>query len=1233
MRLPKLNFQLPKFSLYLAPTSQSSWSKRPFHVSLSSSLWTDLLLVGILFRLNEFTLSHLTPGIQGFWLPTTVFFAVYDVWETRVLFDSVFKFQDDLWHHFIGILQWLLLALMATSITPDRVWSSFDCILFSTLKLAHQTIRVYNYVETWRWSPSKRARRSARARSVVYLTSWPLYLAVPCILGTMDINGSEETVNMACGMWVVGFFSQRIVWALLKWDPLPNPYVSFKQDCHMIKTNIPFKTTRYGDWSMLQLGAIVLGFMTVPIGTSAAYGTLVFGYVYVGCLNMLSYSINPQETTQHALVRGGIVEFVWLELYSLAGLCFVGIAVGLRVHLFYPEQVVLGEFRHYTWVLCVCAQISTVAMFAQEWCHGGIISRANQGQIVWYKLAASGLYVVTAVAYVLSDSQQPMFVILGIMLTSILVLVIQVSNGAFKRRYFKNEKLKLMGHFRAAVIAMVLLHRARAKLMLTGGNISTKDTMTTSTDAEDELTVFQQQIHSKVTPQRLSQVGNLGRPSLVRRSGADAPGPLGVAVVKPSAQQLAAQSAKLRRQQHHHHHHQYREEGSGSGALPRHQQSSSSIESKRSGFVLAGMNRASVSGKRRLSLAKSEIRQWKIVLNDKFYSPPHVFVEGNKATKYRVQWSDLFFDVLFVGAVFRLGDLLLSGLGAGYSESSVHFLESVLNSSVALYYDPVHDPYRADAVGVFATVFVAVWGMWQNRLAYGSKVGSGDVVHKVIDLSQGLAVMLIAVNITTRERMQDALSGNAYAVAGGLVAFQLSMVLLWVELYLSPDSKASGKAKGTATRNLQRDAVSVVPLLLSFCTIYYEVALIVTTTMWSLSWLLPFAMRVWALRHVNDGNAVRDLHRYVIHRLGDGALILLGEGVLQIIRAKVLVKSIYFFAAVLLGLFGVTAVRIAVWSMDCFTDSSKHAQLLSLRAGLAAYFVRSLAGPALVAVGVAMKKMVSMSYSNQFSIEYHAFYWLLCGASFITSVTQICTYELHRFASKGHFRRAEPALMTAVSCLFLVWPSVQLASWVTELLCLGTWLLIISIHFLLDDYFLLKQMAKERGDTELLRAGSMKSAKSSRRKRGLLHALSGGRFGRPRHHHTSAAAASASASAGGVTVGLLARTMPTALRSSNRNFDKPAGEKKFYPLVVDPSSSSSSPPPPSPRTVRFNDVHERDGGSHAANPLFEAPPPLAFTALFASPSPTNDDPVILVPEEPFVPRLHVSPTHSTSMQD
>ena len=43
----------------------------------------------------------------------------------------------------------------------------------------------------------------------------------------------------------------------------------------------------------------------------------------------------------------------------------------------------------------------------------------------------------------------------------------------------------------------------------------------------------------------------------------------------------------------------------------------------------------------------------------------------------------------------------------------------------------------------------------------------------------------------------------------------------------------------------------------------------VTTFLWALSWLFPFLMRLLALKYVNETNAVRDLHRYVIHRLGE----------------------------------------------------------------------------------------------------------------------------------------------------------------------------------------------------------------------------------------------------------------------------------------------------------------------------------------------------------------------------
>jgi len=350
-------------------------------------------------------------------------------------------------------------------------------------------------------------------------------------------------------------------------------------------------------------------------------------------------------------------------------------------------------------------------------------------------------------------------------------------------------------------------------------------------------------------------------------------------------------------------------------------------------------------------------------------------------------------------------------------------------------------------------------------------------------MAQGLFVLLCAVNITTPNQMENMHTGNAYAVAGGLLAFQLSMVGLWVELYLT-EGKQDTRARGTALRNIKRDTFTVLPILCSFATISTGVTLSVTTFLWSLSWLLPFVMRVAVMRFVNDSNAVRDLHRYVIHRLGDGALIVLGEGVLQIIRAETS-REVFAYLTIALGLFLVTLARIAVWSMDCFTDPSKHAQLLSLDAGLAAYFIRSVSAPALVGMGVALKKMINVT-SDSFLEKNVPFYWLLCGASTISLFTLVVTYELHRFSFHRKVRTKEFAIMIFISSFFCYWAPVPAPTWVIVALSLFTWLLAVIIHFFLDDYFLLKEQVKKKQATEshlLTRADSratMKTTKTSR---------------------------------------------------------------------------------------------------------------------------------------------------------
>jgi hypothetical protein len=55
--------------------------------------------------------------------------------------------------------------------------------------------------------------------------------------------------------------------------------------------------------------------------------------------------------------------------------------------------------------------------------------------------------------------------------------------------------------------------------------------------------------------------------------------------------------------------------------------------------------------------------------------------------------------------------------------------------------------------------------------------------------------------------------------------FQLSLGALWVELYYSQESANDSRAKGTAKRNIQRDALSCLPLIASYGTIATETTL------------------------------------------------------------------------------------------------------------------------------------------------------------------------------------------------------------------------------------------------------------------------------------------------------------------------------------------------------------------------------------------------------------------------
>ncbi len=104
----------------------------------------------------------------------------------------------------------------------------------------------------------------------------------------------------------------------------------------------------------------------------------------------------------------------------------------------------------------------------------------------------------------------------------------------------------------------------------------------------------------------------------------------------------------------------------------------------------------------------------------------------------------------------------------------------------------------------------------------------------------------------------------------------------------------------------------------------------------------------------------------------------------------------------------------------------------------------------------------------------------------ISCFTFIVTYDLHRFAYHRRWRYREFTIMIFLSSWFVLYALIPAPTYVILALVLFTWLIVIFVHFLLDDYFLLKERAKNKNEDtsrSLKRNGSEKSYATAKSRR------------------------------------------------------------------------------------------------------------------------------------------------------
>lgn len=416
------------------------------------------------------------------------------------------------------------------------------------------------------------------------------------------------------------------------------------------------------------------------------------------------------------------------------------------------------------------------------------------------------------------------------------------------------------------------------------------------------------------------------------------------------------------------------------------------------------------------------------VLNAHFYERPRGYAVGDAFAEFKVQWSDLFFDVLYIGVVYRLGDFLLMGLG--YAGHLSQFDSPLL---------------------VYLFVFVTVFALWQEKLAYTSKCGVSDLFHKLVDLLQGLCVLVAGSSVANETDHTNALNPTlAFWFTSSVSLFHAIMLALWLEAYFqAPPGQSSALFCAHALANSRRCLLALLPMLLSYACIADGVDALATSALWFCSWLLPFLDRC-IVRAFGPLRRVPALQGYVAHRLGDAIMIFLGEGVLQILKTTTRPNSYHYFAFVLAFLV-LLAVRVAVFSMDAFHDPRKSADSRSRGGALLVLGFRSLSYPAVVSLGVSMKIMVG--YAQWTYDPYPGdYYWLLCGSSALVVGLYALVYETHRFTNLRAARLSYLIAMVIACGSFLLWPWIPMPAFGILLLVLLVWLAVLVIQLSADDF-------------------------------------------------------------------------------------------------------------------------------------------------------------------------------------
>ena len=975
--------------LYAKPEARQLWTDtwpRPHIHPSHMVIFQDLLYVAVTYQVGNVLADGFKDegSVAILWF-LAFYVCMYAVWDTKTVYAATFRAESVL-HRCVEALEYIFLGIAAANLQPVKYMEKYDIGNSYALGFAI-SLAVLDFLQLAKWlelvlthprgSP---VNGFGQTIAGLHCIAFSMKVAAAAII---PVYGAPLSTVLA--IQAASCLGRRLLLlGLAVVDLLPRS--------RHVPVNVEYIIERQGAFVMVAIGEGVLQTMLVeahPEDGENYWAPYLLSYMLLAHMQLVHYSSAPSHPDGHAFRRSKMTALIFGDSFQFFCATTVMIGVALKVVLKAAPKIA-KDASYYFWLLNGSVAAWILFIVLQEKLH-----RAGACKSVVMRKVAWPIKIITVVVIAVLPLTEhvpawAMLLILVVLLA--VVLAVQVLSGAFEREVTK----------------CVMMHSPQP------GNADKSRSAGTATVSESHGNGGGGGAAAAAAAAAGDAQHN-GKAAHDELLDEEAPAP--VAVPAASLADADGEDDVL-----------LDESGSVSSSLP------GSIASSAASTIASTRRSVTSSlaqGKRKISRTQQWIAKR---VGASFYEVPRPSVQWDALDKeFNVAWGDLFFDLSFVAAFFKIGLYLLYTL----------------------------DHYEADHMfNSFALLLLQI-DVWEAKLWYAGRFITGDTAHKLFDIVfatvHACTVGVIVVDLNTTVALQAALSGSFMLLSALIVG-------LYAEIWWN--AEPGSPEEFSASEKVRQNSASVVIAALSFIPIYFQAPLWVALVMllvvpvW---WRFRLFWRVagWSRHPASQRNQVPIFLKYSLHRVFELTCLAVGEGVIGLIIVSPPTRTVVQkhpsaytdhmvdFCLSLLLLMAVMEFISTADTVEPSLSCGRHSRFHGVLSIIVRYFA---AMPFLVFLGVALKGVLKHIYETELQ-----FYWALSITSAVVLVAWSLVYQTHRCAPQKEKRMVtlvKPAqwMQLVLVALFLIWPVVSADPWVHVLLCFVTWLGATTLHAATEDY-------------------------------------------------------------------------------------------------------------------------------------------------------------------------------------